>query len=177
MKKAEVELLPINKDLVDTVEEYENPVYDSTIQLPIRPPAGAMSRIFTSKVYNRLISTICFILFLIGFFWSFYKNGSIDAVKIQSYVDLLLFEPGVKPRCEHMSKDQISNFLTFLQNSTTCPSKVGNLMWPYCDRAIPFTADIYTCCENNKFKSLKIGSLDLDSNNVQFLIKALKRVF
>jgi len=177
MDKAEVELLPINRDLVNTVDEYENPVYDSTIQLPIRPPTGPLSKIFTSKVYNRTMSTICFILFVIGFFWSFYKNGSIDATKIQSYVDLLFFEPGEKPRCERMSRDQIYNFLTFLQNSTTCPYKVGDSMWPYCDRAIPFTAKIYTCCENEQFKSLKIGSIDLDNNNVQFLMNALKRVF
>jgi len=54
---------------------------------------------------------------------------------------------------------------------------IGVSFWPECERAIPFTADIYTCCENNQFKSLKLGSIDLDYNNVLFLMHALRRMF
>jgi len=178
MDKTEANLLPINEEKLNYSDDiYEKPVYESTLQLPVRPPTRKLTRMFKSKTYNQIMSTICFVLFIIGFFWSVFKNGEVDVQKIQKYADLLFFETGAKPRCERMSSEEINRFLVYLQNSTTCPSMVGDSFWPYCERAIPFTADIYTCCENNQFQSLKLGSIDMNYNNVLFLMDALKRAF
>jgi len=148
MKKTEAELLPFNQDLLNLSEDlYEKPVYESTIHLPNRPPGRRLTKIFKSRTYNQIMSTICFVLFIIGFFWSVFKNGTLDVQKIQTYADLLFFETGAKPRCERMSSDQLNRFLDYLQNSTTCPPLIGDSFWPNCERAIPFTANIYTCCE------------------------------
>lgn len=69
----------------------------------------------------------------------------------------------------------MSEFADYLTNDTLCTYS-GDSWWPYCEKVIPFTADIYTCCENNMFKSLKIGSIDLDKQSFTFLAQALKRV-
>jgi len=175
--KQEIELLPLNEAISSIGETYEPPVYESTVQVPIRPPKGRLSKLINIRSYNRIISTICFVLFVVGFIWSVVKNGSIDVKTIQNYADLLFFEPGSKPRCERMSHNELNRFLIYLQNSTTCPANVGDPFWPYCERTIPFTADIYTCCENDQFHSLKLGSIDLNYENVLFLINAIQRVF
>jgi len=178
MEKTEDKLLPFTNDKLNLSDDlYDNPVYESTLQLPLRPPTRRLTKIFKSRTYNQIMSTICFVLFIIGFLWSVYKNREVDVQKIQKYADLLFFETGAKPRCERMSSEEINRFLVYLQNSTTCPSLLGDPFWPYCERAIPFTADIYICCENDQFQSLKLGSIDLDYNNILFLIQALKRTF
>jgi len=116
------------------------------------------------------------VLFIFGFLWSGFKNRSLEGQKVQTYFDLLFFEHGPKPKCERMSFEQIENFWLYLQNATACPPEI-DLFWPYCERAIPFSADIYTCCENDQFQRLKLGSIDLDYKDVLFMIETLKRGF
>jgi len=95
MEKTETELLSINDEKLNYKDDlYEKPVYQSTLHLPIRPPTRRLTGMFKSKTYNRIMSTVCFVLFIIGFFWSMFKNGEVDIQKIQKYADLLFFETG-----------------------------------------------------------------------------------
>jgi len=180
MVRTEADLIPNGTDVADpgfVTSQFEQPVYQSTIQMPIRPPTGRLSNMFTNKTYNKILSTICFTLFIIGFLWSMFNTGKINHKNFKSYSDLLFFTSGTKPICERMSWEQISMFSKYLKNATTCPASVGDPLWPDCERAIPFTADIFVCCENDQFKSLKIGSIDLNYKNALFLMEALKRGF
>jgi len=180
MNKTEADLLPNATNAVGTgfeTSQFEQPVYQSTIKTPLRPPTGMLSNGFTDKRYNKILSTICFVLFIIGFLWSMFNTGENSHQNLKSYSDLLFFTSGTKPRCERMSREQGNLFSNYLENATTCPSSIGDSVWPDCERAIPFTSEIYVCCENDQFKSLKLGSIDLNYNNVLFLLDALRRAF
>lgn len=180
MNKSERELLNITSDR--GVEEPQEQIYETRVYEPTttpvhhQAPATMLSRMFNNEACNRYLSTICFILFMIGFLWSVFRTGSVNVQKLQEYADLFFFEPGFKPRCERMTGDQIDKFVNYLLNDTLCTT-VGDSWLPYCEKVIPFTADIYTCCEDNHFKNLKIGSMILNKQNVLYLAHALKRAF
>jgi len=59
MDKNEAKLLPFTTDELNSSEElYEKPVYETTIQFEIRPPTGKLTKIFKSRTYNQILSTI-----------------------------------------------------------------------------------------------------------------------
>jgi len=69
MTKTESKLLPFTNDqLNSSVDLYDKPVYECTLQMPIRPPTRRRTKMFMSRTYNQFLSTICFVLFIIGFF-------------------------------------------------------------------------------------------------------------